>query len=208
MRLFVGIPLAAETLAELANVVARLRSSADGLRWTEPESWHITLQFLGNTDPDQYPCLMTQLSEVHSKPVPIHLAELGVFDRAGIFFADVVPTPELVSLAGRVIAATAGCGFVAESRPYHPHITLARARGKLDKRQSHAQSVAPSRVESKSHPAAPPDPHPLRALQQRIHHQPAFPPFLADQFVLYESHLNQTGSTYEIRHRFPLAVPR
>lgn len=162
-------------------MVARLRSNGDALRWMEPASWHITLQFLGNTDPDQYECLVARLGEVRSRPVPVHLGELGFFDRAGVLFADVTPGDALVSLAGCVTSATALCGFVAETRRFHPHITLARANG-----QSGSQ--------------------PLRALQQKIHRQPAFSPFLAAEFLLYESHLSPAGSTYEVRHRFPLAA--
>jgi 2'-5' RNA ligase len=180
MRLFIGIPLAPAVLSELSAVAARLRSNADGLRWMPSESWHITLQYLGNSDPEQYECLLARLAEVHSRSVPVHLAELGVFDRAGVFFADVSPTPELVSLAGRVASATSLCGFVPEVRPFHPHITLARAKG-----QGRSQ--------------------PLRALQQRIHRQPIFPRFVAEAFLLYESHLSPTGSTYEVRHRFQLS---
>jgi 2'-5' RNA ligase len=179
MRLFVGIPLAPEVLAELAKAVSRLRSNSDNSRWTAPESWHITLQFLGNTDPQQYECLVAHLSEVQAPPFPIHLANLGFFDRAGVFFADVEPTPALVAVAARVSSATSLCGFSPETRPFHPHITLARAKG-----QSRGQ--------------------PLQALVQRVKNQPAFPRFRASEFLLYESHLSPTGSTYEIRHRFPL----
>jgi 2'-5' RNA ligase len=180
MRLFVGIPLAPEVLAELAKLTVRLRSSGDNLRWTAPESWHITLQFLGNTDPETYRCLIAQLHEVHAAPVPVHLAELAFFDRAGVFFADVEPTPPLVALAARVSSATSICGFSPETRPFHPHITLARAKG-----QSRGR--------------------PLQSLVQRIKDQPAFPRFRACEFLLYESHLSPAGSTYVIRHRFPLA---
>jgi 2'-5' RNA ligase len=178
MRLFVGIPLTPEVLAELAKRTARLRSSGDNLRWTAPESWHITLQFLGNTDPEQHHCLVAQLSEVHAAPVPIHLAELGFFDRAGVFFADVEPTPALIALAKRVSSATSICGFSPETRPFHPHITLARVKD-----QSRGQ--------------------PLQALAQRLQRQPAFSRFTASEFLLYESHLSPAGSTYEISRRFP-----
>lgn len=181
MRLFVGMPLAPAVVSELKVTVVRLRSNGDGLRWTEPASWHITLQFLGNTDEEQYRCVVARLAEVHSRSVPVHLADLGFFERAGVFFADVSPTPELVSLAGRIMAATSQCGFVPKTRPYHPHITLARAKGH-DRNQ------------------------PLRTLQQRINRPPNFARFVASEFVLYESHLSPAGSTYENRHRFPLSA--
>jgi 2'-5' RNA ligase len=179
MRLFIGIPLAAAVLSELKAVSARLRSNADGLRWAAPETWHITLQFLGNTDPERYQCLVDRLGALRCPLVPVRLEELGCFDRAGIFFAGVGLTPELVSLEQRVTAATALCGFVAEARPFRPHITLARAKG-------HAGGRA------------------LRELESRVHSQPAFTRFVAREFLLYESHLAPSGSRYEIRARFPL----
>ncbi|HEV2487018.1 MAG TPA: RNA 2',3'-cyclic phosphodiesterase [Terracidiphilus sp.] len=179
MRLFIAIPLSPAVLAELSTVVARLRSSSDGLRWMAPESWHITLQFLGNTDPDKYNCLVSRLGEVRSAPVPVHLTQLGFFDRAGIFYADVRLTAEIVALAERITLATAVCGFVPEVRPFHPHITLARA-----KEQGRGQ--------------------PLRILERRILRQPSFTRFVAPEFLLYESHPSADGASYEIRCRFPL----
>jgi 2'-5' RNA ligase len=180
MRLFVGIPLAEVTVRELASVVSRLRPQAGKLRWTEPQSWHITLQFLGNTTPEQLDCLSARLVEVRSAPVPVQLGELGLFDRAGIFFADVTLTPALVALQQRVAAATGFCGFVAEPRPFHPHITLVRAKD-----QGRAAQ--------------------LRELRKKILSQSTFQRFTADEFLLYESHLSAEGARYEIRRRFPLA---
>src|SRR5664280_1331673 len=126
MRLFVGVPLAAAVTRELMAACARLRSDGDGLRWSRPESWHVTLQFLGNVAPEQYECLGSRLREVNVPPVPISLEGLGCFDRAGVFFAGVKATPELLLLQQRVAAATGVCGFVADARPYQPHIRLAR----------------------------------------------------------------------------------
>ena len=180
MRLFVGIPLAEAVIAELAAVAARLRRKVDGLRWMAPDSWHVTLQFLGNTDPEQYSCLVARLGAVHSPPAPIQIEALGCFDRAGIFFAGVALTAELLALERRVAAATGRCGFAAETHPFHPHITLARAKGQ-------GQS--------------------LRALKTHIERQPAFTRFVAHELFLYESHLSSDGARYEVRERFLLSRP-
>lgn len=177
MRLFIGIPLAAEVTAELAAVSARFKSKEDGLRWMAPESWHITLEFLGNTAEEKYASLVEHLLEVHSPPVSVRLQELGFFDRAGVFFANVALTPELLVLEKRIAAATELCGFAHEARPYHPHITLARSKG-----------------EGRG----------IRALKARIQRQPDFTRFMADEFLLYESHLSHGGARYEIRERFSL----
>lgn len=128
MRLFLGIPMDPAVTAELARISARLRTPSDGLRWSAPESWHITLQFLGATTPEQYACLVSQLRLLRIAPVSIRLEGLGFFDRTGIFYAGVLTTLELLNLQLAVTTATSRCGFVRESRPYHPHITLARAK--------------------------------------------------------------------------------
>jgi 2'-5' RNA ligase len=179
MRLFVGIPLAAAVVNELTRVTQRLRSKDDGLRWSSPESWHITLQFLGDTDRDQYECALARLHELHLPPVPIRLDTMGFFDRAGIFFVSAKPSSELVSLERHVVAATTLCGFTPETRPYHPHITLARSKN---------------------------NERGLHGLKQRVHSQPDFTEFLAGEFLLYESQPTPTGSHYEVRERFVLAA--
>jgi 2'-5' RNA ligase len=172
MRLFIGIPLSPAVIDELATLTTRLQSKADSLRWTGSESWHFTLQFLGNTSPEKLDCLLARLGELRSPPVPVRLEELGIFDRVGVFFAGIALTPELVSLQQRVTAATSLCGFLPETRPFHPHITLARAKG-----QGRAL--------------------PLRAIEARIQRRAAFTRFLAQEFLLYESHLSPAGSRYE-----------
>jgi 2'-5' RNA ligase len=182
MRLFLGIPLAPAVVEELAQAIQPLRVHGEKLRWSSPDSWHITLQFLGNTNPQQFTCLVARLRDLQFLPVPVALVELGFFDRAGIFFAGVHPAPDLLALQKRIASSTAACGFVAEARPFHPHITLARAKG--DGRGQY-----------------------LRALQARINHQPQFTSFLAPEFLLYEAFLEPAGSRYEIRERFPLARP-
>jgi 2'-5' RNA ligase len=177
MRLFIGIPLAAAVIDELRAASARLRSAADGLRWTAPESWHVTLQFLGNTSPEQYECVAARLHALHAPPVPVCLEELGCFERAGVLIASVRLTPELLLLQERVIAATQHCGFVPETRPFQPHITLARSKGR----------------------------HNLGQLKAKIRRPTNFTRFIAHEFLLYESFLSPAGSRYEIRERFLLA---
>src|SRR5271168_1890997 len=130
MRLFVGIPLPELLIDDLLAISLRLQSSGDGLRWSVPESWHITLQFLGTTSSEQYECIAEQLLGLPASPVPIHVNVLDFFDRVGIFFAGVELTPELLGLQEAVTAATSPCGFIPDTRPYHPHVTLARTKGK------------------------------------------------------------------------------
>jgi 2'-5' RNA ligase len=109
--------------------------------------------------------------------VPVHLEAPGFFHRAGVFHVGVRATRELVTLHGAVLSATRPCGFEPEDRPYSPHITLARNRGREDG---------------------------IRALKPRLELAPELPSFTASEFLLFESHLSPQGSRYEIRARFPL----
>jgi RNA 2',3'-cyclic 3'-phosphodiesterase len=186
MRLFIGIQLADAVVGELSAVVSRLRASeretsarVSGLHWTAPESWHITLQFLGSSTLEQLRCLTDRLGEVRSAPVEVQIEELGFFDRAGVFFAEVAVVPRLIGLQRSVLSATSTCGFAAETRPFHPHITLARMKGRRRGTD-------------------------LRDLPGKIHGEPSFTRFAAHEFLLYESHTEPKGARYEIRRRFPL----
>jgi 2'-5' RNA ligase len=179
MRLFIGIPLPSEVTDALESLARSLRSPEDGLRWSSAASWHITLQFLGETSEGTYRCVVARLREVRSPAVPVRLDGTGFFERAGVFFAGVSVSAEMLELQQHVLAATAQCGFVAEDRPFHPHITLARAKG--DKRTNA-----------------------LRQLKQRVKEPAALPGFAATEFLLYEVFLGAGGSRYEVRERYPL----
>lgn len=188
MRLFIGIPLGEETASDLAAEVKRLQATRRNpalpdCRWSLPESWHITLQFLGKTNPEQLTCLIAHLREVHHPRFSIELGRIGTFPRAGILFADVCVTPQLAALQQAVLSATAPCGFTPEERPYHPHITLARQKGKSGDKN-------------------------FRNLQLQTAPPPHFRGFTADSFILYESTPTPEGSRYDVRKHFPLAVPR
>lgn len=179
MRLFIGIPLADVVARELSALCRRLHAGTDGLRWSAPESWHITLQFLGSATEEQYACVTARLGEIRSAPVAIRLGGVGVFERAGIFHVEVEPTDGLVALQQLVTARTQPCGFEPEDRPYRPHITLARTKGDAGRRR-------------------------LKQVKERVKAQPQFSTFTAREFLLYESHLGAGGSKYEVRARFGL----
>lgn len=177
MRLFIGIPMASAVTAELAVLIARLRVHAASLRWPAPESWHITLQFLGPTSPEQFACVAQRLRALRHPPVPLRIESLDIFEGVGVFYAGISTTPELLTLQQSVTRTTAPCGFVPETRPYHPHITLARSKGGRGD---------------------------VLALRSHLGPSPVFTRFAASEFLIYESLLGSAGSRYQVRERFPL----
>lgn len=180
MRLFIAIPLTPESLTRLSAAVARLRLPHDGLRWTAPESWHITLQFLGEASPQQCSSLMESLKAVKIAPFLVHIEGLGCLERAGVILVGVRPNPQLTALERQVTAATAPVGFVAESRAFRPHITLARSKGRA--------------------------PQSLATVLARLPQRTDFSSLRVQEFRLLESFLEPSGARYEVRGRFPLGA--
>lgn len=181
MRLFVGIALSPEAAAALGGVRALLASTGAGLRWSDPHGWHVTLQFLGEVTEPRAALVAEKLATVQGDRVPVRIAELGFFERGGVFFAGVALTPELLALEQKVVAAMRTCGFTPEARRYNPHITLARARG-----HAGAHALAP-----------------LKKALERTRIDLAAE-FVAEEFLLYESLPGAEGSRYEVRGRFAL----
>jgi 2'-5' RNA ligase len=181
MRLFIGIALAPETAGALAKVREQFEPGSSDLRWSRPDGWHVTLQFLGNTTEERAACVVEKLRAIRAARVPVQVEGLGFFERAGIFWAGVVQTPELLALQQRVTAAMRHCGFEPEARAWNPHITLARAKGR-----SATKALAPLR----------------KAVERsKIDWQAGF---TAAEFVLYESLPGPEGSRYEIKATFSL----
>jgi len=184
MRLFIAIPLGETVEIALKRLTVRLQSAAPNLRWSSPESWHITLQFLGSASEQQYECLLPRLRALKPAAFAIQFEGLGIFERAGVFFLGVAPAPALVALQKRIMAATQPCGFepperVDLGRPYRPHITLARSNAKDKGRE-------------------------LRVLLDRAGERQHFDEFRVTEFRIYESHTLPSGSRYEVKCRFPM----
>lgn len=159
--------------------------AGEGIRWAAESTWHVTLQFLGQTSDEQAACVISNLQEIHAAPAPIRIEGVGFFERAGIFYAEIGLSPELIAIQQQVTATTRPCGFAPETRPWHPHITLAKTKGR-----SGTRALAPLKQALRSNKENP------------------VAEFLADEFLLYESFPGPEGSRYEVRARYPLSASR
>ncbi len=119
-RAFVAVWPSPEAVAAIA---ALDRPEVEGLRWTPPEQWHVTLRFLGEVDQD---AAVAAFDAIRAE-APV-VAEMG--DSTARFGRRVlhVPVSGLDALAAATVAATAGVGQPPDRRRFAGHITLARAR--------------------------------------------------------------------------------
>jgi 2'-5' RNA ligase len=129
-RVFVGIRVPPELAGLIADFGRANFQRAPGVRWSDPNDLHITLKFLGGVQPAVLEDVRSRLTEIRMRPFKVSLAGAGFFEAAGILFVEALRTGELLSLQESVERALIGCGIARDTRPYRPHITVARRIGK------------------------------------------------------------------------------
>jgi 2'-5' RNA ligase len=131
MRLFTGIALAPHIVETLSSLLDDLRPTAP-ISWTPVENLHITCKFIGEWPEDRLADLKAALKTVAiAAPIPIEVTGFGFFPtphHPRSFFAGVHAGPQLVELPAAIDHALLPLGIGAETRPYRPHITLARMK--------------------------------------------------------------------------------
>jgi len=96
-------------------------------RITQPEDLHITLHFIGRVTYEVKDCLHHAARAIKSKPFFVNLDCLGNFNKAKICWMGCQARPvELMLLHDKLGESLVNCGYQIESRPYKPHVTLAR----------------------------------------------------------------------------------
>jgi len=144
-RLFIAINLPDDLLETLRTTQRHLQRklAAYPLRWSRPEGVHLTLKFLGDTDPARIQAIATALNRIAVKHAPFELpvGGLGVFPNArrpNVLWVGVNDeTHRLRHLAADVDKAMAKLGWQREKRPFNGHLTLARVKkqaGNKDRR--------------------------------------------------------------------------
>ena len=173
-RLFVAIRPPAEVREQLLD----LMEGMPALRWQSDEQLHLTLRFIGEVERPVAEDIAGELGRIRFEAFDIALDGVGRFDqrRGGALWAGVAPKGQLKALAQKVERACQFAGLPPERRAYHPHITLARW--------------------SKAAPDVAPFIQRYGSLRSE--------PWMAENFILYESRLTRDGAHYEEVASYPL----
>ena len=112
-----------ERLSALSEETARLT----GGRASAEDTLHLTVVFVGSVDDAAVAATRDAGDATRWERFTVSLDTLGSFARAGIAWAAPrrVPAP-LEQLNGDLVAALTARGVATETRPYRPHVTLAR----------------------------------------------------------------------------------
>lgn len=126
---------------DIVDALDRTLDAVRGLpgapRWMAPESWHVTLAFLGEVPGSQIAGLLSALGPVvaGAPPMTLQLGGAGRFGRPRprVLWAGVAGDVEaLAVVADRLAAAARHAGVPVDERPYQPHLTLGRWPGTGD----------------------------------------------------------------------------
>ncbi len=157
VRSFIAIELPDELKRELSQLRAQLKpGELPWVKWVDPYGIHLTLKFLGNVDKNRLDDVTGAMEEAARGIPPFHLEvrELGVFPnlrRVQVAWVGISgEVDKLGQLQQRLESDLAPLGFATESRPFMPHLTLARLRGQasLPERQRFGHLIVSTRFES------------------------------------------------------------
>ena len=151
IRSFIAIELPGDLKSLLDRLEAQLKAEKQPwVKWVSPGSIHLTLKFLGSIPVDKTIEITGAIEEATRGISPIHLKVEGL----GVF-----PNPRMVQVAwvgvsgeveklkrlqGHIDTRLSRLGFTPESRPFTPHLTLARlsSRASPDERSRFGQLIA------------------------------------------------------------------
>jgi 2'-5' RNA ligase len=141
-RLFFGVAVDPATQSWLGEWAQGLRRQGlTATNWSAPALYHITVRFLGETPEER----LARLAECAARaaedaaPFALRFSELGAFARSRVLWLGLEDDAGLAGLQAlyrRLEQALADAGLAKpETRPYRPHLTLARGFHAADLRR-------------------------------------------------------------------------
>ncbi|WP_110927266.1 RNA 2',3'-cyclic phosphodiesterase [Bacillus massiliglaciei] len=128
---FFALTLPEKTKMKLQEQANEIKTVFPFKKWLHPADYHITLAFLGDAPHTkrEEALQLTESALADTAAFPVTTAGIGLFGRKEqprILWAGVEAEPRLAEVRDRVYQACLQAGFELDSRPFNPHITLAR----------------------------------------------------------------------------------
>ena len=190
MRLFVALDIDPEVRRRITEFRNQMRPLAPDVRWVDQETFHITLQFLGETK--RLDEIQRALQSVRAAPIELSFRNAGFFPSPKsprVFWVGIEADQNLQGLVNSISQALQPLGFELDAAPFKPHLTLARAAsGRPRPAPGERSAPALQQVRTKLETLGPLE----------------FGTMTAHDFYLYESKLSPAGARYTKLSRYPL----
>lgn len=178
-RTFIAFELPEHVQRELGDFTHSLfQRSRLRIRWIPPQNIHLTVKFLGDTDPAEF-SKITSLLEIFAVKCPVTQVasnRIGAFpnlNHVRVIWLGLSVPDTLTNLIREFDQSLCNMGFIKEKRGFTPHLTLGRVSSSLpinDMNQISAflRGVVPPKIE----------------------------PFDLDSITFFKSELRPTGAEY------------
>ena len=131
-RTFIALELNEALQRHLSGHIRSMARELPSLRWVNPTGIHLTLAFLGEVSAEQLTLAMeaTEQAARGIAPFDYRLTHLGSFGspRSVLWVGIEEPSSRLPQLHRLLNSALQQRGFVVDTRPFSPHLTLSRIK--------------------------------------------------------------------------------
>lgn len=153
-RSFIAIEFPIEIQNQLLVAISGLSNAfpPPTLRWVKTGNIHLTLKFLGEVDMKGLAQFASAIQDKVNGLTPFILSfsELGLFPGRGlprILWIGIRPVPELTTLNASIESAAEQLGHDRETRPFSPHLTIARVGDRFQSSRSQELVLAARQVD-------------------------------------------------------------
>ena len=133
-RLFIGIPILSARVVQATETWRTDKNlNQNVVKWVNPENWHITLVFLGNTEESEIPGLQQFIEETFAgiEAFVTRMKGPGVFpnfNNPKVLWLGIDTVEALMPAQILLVQKLRQKGFILENKPLKPHLTLARIK--------------------------------------------------------------------------------
>ncbi len=196
-RLFIAVPLPPPIRDQVAAIIEHLQPTDLPVRWIDADNGHLTLHFIGETEPELAELLRMALGVAVDghHAFDLRTAEPGAFPslrRPRVLWLGLWgPTYRLEALYNDIGDFLDDFGLEIEDAPFHPHVTLGRMRSG----EGVKVSLLPEQVRTAF----------ADLIDRELAGQSRQVPFPVTEVQLVRSHLGKDGPRYEVLATYPLA---
>lgn len=133
IRAFISLELPEAIKQAADRLQERLKTKGSDVSWVKSSGLHLTLKFLGQVRLEMIPEIIKVLEPVAAQEHPFRVSVLGVgafphLENPKVVWLGLKGDEGLMQLQRGVEEVINRLGFVPETRPFRPHLTLGRVK--------------------------------------------------------------------------------
>lgn len=134
IRTFICFELPDKVRSELAELQNSLKPKSNSVRWSKPDSIHLTLNFLGDVEKERMDDIFDAVKRATegNAPFQINISGTGAFPnykRPTVYWIGVNESSgALHSIQQKIETELEKLGFPKEKRKFSPHLTIGRVK--------------------------------------------------------------------------------